>query len=90
MSDTNPTEISNDVITFSDLSIKEGSTKAFFEIYQEFPLTATQVNKEPQLKTTKTLSRMAAKALALVEDTILFQGTNGSLPGNVQADLALR
>ncbi len=84
--DTNPTEIPNDVINFADLSIQEGRTKAFVEIHQEFPLTATQVTREPQIKTCKTLSRMAAKAIALAEDTILFQGTNGNLPGNVQAD----
>lgn len=83
--DTNPTEVSNDVINFGDLSIQEGKTKPFVEIYQEFPLTATQVAKEGQLKTAKTLARMAAKAIALAEDTILFQG---SLPsgGPVHAD----
>jgi len=80
-----PTEIPNDVINFPDLSIKEGDTKSFVEIYQEFPLTATQVSREPQLKTCKALARMAAKAIALAEDTIIFQGKNGTL-GNVQAD----
>jgi uncharacterized linocin/CFP29 family protein len=83
--DTNPTEIPNDVINFTDLSIQEGRTKAFVEIYQEFPLTATQVAREPLIKTCKTLARMAAKAIALAEDTIIFQGTNGNLP-NVHAD----
>lgn len=90
MFDTNPTEIPNDVINFQDpdgLSIKEGRTKPFVEIYQEFPLTNTQVGKEAQIKTCKTLARMAAKALALAEDTILFQGDTGKLPGNVKADL---
>jgi uncharacterized linocin/CFP29 family protein len=89
MFDTNPTEIPNDVINFQDpdgLSIKEGRTKPFVEIYQEFPLTNTQVGKEAQIKTCKTLARMAAKALALAEDTILFQGDT-DLPGNVKADL---
>jgi uncharacterized linocin/CFP29 family protein len=89
MFDMNPTEVPNDVINFQDpdgLSIKEGSTKPFVEIFQEFPLTSTQVSKESQLKTCKTLARMAAKALALAEDTIIFQGKNGHLPGNVKAD----
>lgn len=89
MFDMNPTEVPNDVINFQDpdgLSIKEGSTKPFVEIFQEFPLTSTQVSKESQLKTCKTLARMAAKALALAEDTIIFQGKNGRLPGNVKAD----
>lgn len=90
MFDTNPTEIPNDVINFQDpdgLSIKEGRTKPFVEIYQEFPLTNTQVGKEAQIKTCKTLARMAAKSLALAEDTILFQGDTAKLPGNVKADL---
>lgn len=85
--DNNPTEIPNDVINFADLSIQEGLTKPFVEIHQEFPLTATQVSKEPQLKTCKTLARMAAKALALAEDTVIFQGKTGAPPANVQADL---
>jgi uncharacterized linocin/CFP29 family protein len=85
--DDSPTEIPNDVINFTDLSIREGQTKTFVEIYQEFPLTATQVSKESQLKTGKTLARMAAKALALAEDTVIFQGRAGKLPANVKADL---
>src|SRR3989442_14182288 len=85
--DGNPTEIPNDVINFADLSIQEGKTKSFVEIYQEFPLTATQVNREPQIKTCKALARMAAKAIALAEDTIIFQGKNGQLPANVQTEL---
>lgn len=83
-----PTEVPNDVINFLDpdgLSIKEGSTKPFVELYSEFPLTHAQVCKEPQLRTCKTLARMAAKALALAEDTIFFQGNRGQLPGGVLA-----
>ena len=92
--DSDPTEIPNDVIDFPDpsikesqLSIKEGQTKQFVEIYQEFPLTSAQVSKESQLKTCKTLARMAAKAIALAEDTVIFQGQKGTLPANVYADL---
>jgi uncharacterized linocin/CFP29 family protein len=87
--DKNPTEVPNDVINFDDpdgLSIQEGRTKPFVEIYLEFPLTSTQVDKEPEIKTCKTLARMAAKALALAEDTIIFQGKADRLPGTVQAD----
>lgn len=85
--DASRTEIPNDVINFADLSIQEGLTKPFVEIYHEFPLTATQVSNEPQLKTCKTLARMAAKALALAEDAVIFQGQTGKLPANVKADL---
>ena len=83
--DTSPTEIPNDVINFKDLSIEEGQTKSFVEIYHEFPLTDTQVSKERQLKTCRTLARMAAKAIALAEDTVIFQGKAGTLPANVKA-----
>lgn len=65
--ETNPTEIPNDVIDFTDLTIREGQTKQLVEIYLEFPSTSTQVHREPQLKTCKTLTRMAAKALALAK-----------------------
>ena len=85
--DTNPVVVTNDVINFADLSIQEGQTKSLVEIYLEFTLTATQVTKERQDKTCKTLARMAAKALALAEDTVIFQGEPGTLPANVKADL---
>ena len=87
MFDTNPVVVTNDVINFADLSIEEGQTKSLVEIYLEFTLTATQVTKERQDKTCKTLARMAAKALALAEDTVIFQGELGTLPANVKADL---
>jgi uncharacterized linocin/CFP29 family protein len=84
--DTAPTEIPDEVIDFKDLSIKEGQTKALVEIYREFPLTATQVDKEPQMKTCKTLARMAAKEIALTEDSIIFQGNDFKLPAGLKAD----
>jgi uncharacterized linocin/CFP29 family protein len=84
--DTNPTEIPNDVINFTDLSIKEGQTKQFVEIYHEFPLTATQVTREAMNKTCKTLARMAAKAIALAEDAVIFLGQQAILPAHVKAD----
>src|SRR5207247_2377223 len=83
----NPTDIPDDVINFADLSIREGKRKSLVEIFLEFPLTATQVAKESELKTCKTLARMAAKAIALAEDTVIFSGKNGALPANVKADL---
>jgi hypothetical protein len=66
--DKDPTEIPNEVINFADLSIQEGLTKNFVEIYQGFSLTSAQVSKETENKTCKTLARMAAKAIALAED----------------------
>lgn len=85
--DNNPTSISDEVIDFADLSIKEGQTKQFVEIYVQFAMTATQVSKEPQLKTCKTLARMAAKGLALADETVILQGQRGKLPANILADL---
>jgi uncharacterized linocin/CFP29 family protein len=79
-------DIPNQVINFADLSIQEGKTKAFVEIYQEFPLTSTQVAKESESHICKTLARMAAKAIALAEDIVIFQGENGKLPANVTAE----
>ena len=81
MLDGDPTELQDQAIDFQNLSIREGRTKQFVEIYQEFPLTSTQVAKEATDKTCQTLSRMAAKALALAEDVVIFQGRDGNLGG---------
>lgn len=85
--DTCPTEIPNDVINFADLSIREGQTKSFVEIFQEFSLTSGQVMNEQQIRTCRTLAQMAAKAIALAEDTVIFQGSTGKLPAGVKAEL---
>jgi uncharacterized linocin/CFP29 family protein len=85
MLDGDPTELPDESIDFGNLSIREGRTKQFVEIYQEFPLTSTQVAKEAADKTCQTLSRMAAKALALAEDIVIFQGQDGHL-GAVKED----
>src|SRR6516164_317303 len=77
MLDGDPTELQDQAIDFANLSIREGRTKQFVEIYQEFPLTSTQVARETADKTCQTLSRMAAKALALAEDVVIFQGRDG-------------
>jgi uncharacterized linocin/CFP29 family protein len=81
MLDDNPTELKDEAIDFTTLSLREGRTKQFVEIFQEFPLTSTQVGKEMTDRTCQTLSRMAAKALALAEDIVLFQGRDGNLGG---------
>src|SRR6266446_354569 len=72
--DGDPTELQDEAIVLRNLSIREGRTKQFVEIYQQFPLTGTQVAKEATDKICQALSRMAAKALALAEDIIIFQG----------------
>jgi uncharacterized linocin/CFP29 family protein len=84
--ENSPTEVQNDVINFSDLSIREGQTKSFVEIFQEFTLTSAQAMNEAHNNTCRTLAQMAAKALALAEDTVLFQGASGKLPAGVKAE----
>src|SRR5712692_8465312 len=100
MLDNNPTQIPNEVIDFTDLSIREGETKPLVEIYTEFSLTSTQVKQEADQKTCATLARMGAKVIALAEDAYFFQLSDrnpdlrdpGSanfkvrLPGNVTVD----
>lgn len=84
--DTHPTEVINDAINFSDLSIREGQTRPFVELFQEFTLTAAQAMNEAHLGTCHTLAQMAAKSIALAEDTVIFQGAGGKLPAGVKAD----
>jgi hypothetical protein len=55
--DNCPTEFTNDVLDFNNLSIKEGLAKAYVE-FHEFLLTSTQVAKESRRKTSKILARV--------------------------------
>jgi uncharacterized linocin/CFP29 family protein len=55
------------------MSIKDGDTKVFVELYVNFTLTSNQVQQEARLMTCHTLARMAAKILALAEDRYFFQ-----------------
>jgi uncharacterized linocin/CFP29 family protein len=71
--ENSPVQIPDELINFQNLSIQEGQTKPFVELFATFTLTSTQVKQEPDQKTGKTLARMAAKALALAEDTYIFQ-----------------
>ena len=62
------------------MSIDEGITKPYAELAVEFHLTNGQVNEDPGGATALTLSKLAAKSLALAEDLILLQGNEGELP----------
>jgi len=90
--DNNPTQIPNEVIDFTNLSIREGETKPLVEIYTEFSLTSTQVKQEAEQKTCLTLARMAAKVIALAEDAYFFQlsDRNPDLRGPDPAELEVR
>jgi uncharacterized linocin/CFP29 family protein len=90
-------QILNEVIDFAgaaatpprlDLSVQEGDTKPFVELYREFSLTTTQVRQEAETHLGETLARMAAKEIALAEDAYIFQtsdraaqrGVGGTIP----------
>jgi uncharacterized linocin/CFP29 family protein len=71
--DSSPTQVPNEVIDFATMTIREGETKPFVEIYREFSLTGTQVQQEEAQHAGRTLARMAAKELALAEDAYFLQ-----------------
>lgn len=71
--DNQPTQVTNEVIDFASMTVKEGDTKPFVEIYREFSLTNTQAKQEAEQRTCRTLARMAAKEIALGEDAYHFQ-----------------
>jgi uncharacterized linocin/CFP29 family protein len=68
------------------MAIAEGLTKPFIELAVEFPLTNGQVNQDPTGSTAITLSKLAAKSLALAEDIVILQGADGLLPDGVRIE----
>jgi uncharacterized linocin/CFP29 family protein len=66
------------------LMIQEGATQPFMEMSVEFALTQSQVDNEATLHTAQTLARLAARSLALAEDTLFFQGAQAVLPPGVR------
>lgn len=73
-----------DVFNPATMTIEEGQTKQVIEMWVPFPLTQSQVDSEGALHTGEKLARLAAKTLALAQDTILCQGQTANLPANVQ------
>jgi uncharacterized linocin/CFP29 family protein len=66
--------------------IPEGVTKKFVELNFAFEITIAQAGNEQGNMTCQTLSRMAAKSIALAEDMILFRGKDAVLPAGVEVD----
>jgi uncharacterized linocin/CFP29 family protein len=66
------------------LMIQEGATQPFMEISFEFALTQSQVDNEATLHTAQTLARLAARSVALAEDTLFFQGLRAPLQPGVR------
>jgi uncharacterized linocin/CFP29 family protein len=83
-----PLDVLVDALDLPHIRIREGITSPFVEIYLEFPVTAAQVRNEAESMICQTLSRMAAKSIALAEDMIIFRGRDArnDLPAGVQAD----
>lgn len=68
------------------MAITEGLTKPYIELAVEFPLTNGQVNEDPTGATAITLSKLAAKSLALAENVVILQGKQARLPSGVQIE----
>lgn len=75
-----------DIFNPERMSIEEGHTRPFIELVIEFPLTNGQVNDEPSGATAITLSKLAAKSLALGADMVILQGKNAELPSSVRIE----
>jgi uncharacterized linocin/CFP29 family protein len=66
-----------------EMTMAEGVTKPMIEISVEFSLTSNQVTNEQTQHSGQSLARLAAKKLALAEDTILLRGAQAELPKKV-------
>jgi hypothetical protein len=80
------TSVPADIFHPEKMSIDEGITKPFVELAVEFPLTNGQVNEEPSGATAITLSKLAARSLALGEDSLILQGKDARLPSTVRIE----
>jgi len=80
--------VSADEFDPKKMSITEGITKPFAELAVEFSLTNGQVNADAAGATAMTLSKFAAKDLALAEDMVILQGKNPKphLPATVRVE----
>src|SRR5215472_1188485 len=79
---TDVTSIPADIFNPDEMTIAEGYTKPYVEIAVEFALTNGQVNADKTGTAGITLSKFAAKDLALAEDMLIFLGTDARLPGS--------
>jgi Encapsulating protein for peroxidase len=81
-----PLDVLVDALDLPHYRVAEGMTRQFVEISQGFSLTAAQARSEPQSMICRTLSRMAAKAVALEEDMIIFRGRNAPRLPDMEVD----
>jgi uncharacterized linocin/CFP29 family protein len=80
------TSVPADQFNPEKMSIAEGLTRPYVELAVEFSLTNGQVNADPAGATAITLSKLAAKALALGEDMVILQGKDATLPPSVRIE----
>jgi uncharacterized linocin/CFP29 family protein len=82
----NTNSVPADIFDFKNMSIAEGECLPFVELAVEFSLTNGQVNDDPSGSTAITLSKLAAKSLALAEDMTILRGKDGDLPRGVRIE----
>ena len=82
----NTTSVPADIFDPEKMSIAEGLTRPYVELAVEFPLTNGQVNDDLTGCTAITLSKLAAKSLALAEDAVILQGSEQELPQGVRIE----
>jgi len=79
----NAPNVSADILAGGNvLAVQEGLTLPFMEIWVEFALTKGQADNEATLHTGRRLALLAARAVDLSEDLIIFQGGGVQIPGN--------
>ena len=75
-----------DNVSLAEMRIEEAGDLPylpFIEISRPFQLTQNQVDNETDLRSGLTLARLAATAVALAEDRLIFQGAGAPLPPGV-------
>ena len=82
----NTTSVPADIFDPDTMRIAEGITLPYVELAVEFSLTNGQVNEEPDGSTARTLSKLAARSLALAEDIIILRGGDTNLPRGVRIE----
>lgn len=80
------TQVPADIFDPETMCIVEGVTIPYVELVVEFSLTNGQVNDESADLTACTLSKFAARSLALAEDIIILQGRDTDLPQGVRIE----
>lgn len=82
----NTISVPADIFDFRNMSIAEGEMLPYVELAVEFLLTSGQVNDDATGSTAVTLAKLAAKSLALAEDTVILQGREAELPHGVRIE----